>query len=401
MGSCVALAATTILISRMRILQVSEFLSIVNDLLRETLDGGESFAIEGEVSGYRVSQGQWVSFDLKDERALVNVFLPVWNLRVPIEDGMRVRVFGLPRVYLKYGKFSLQADRIELAGEGTLKKALALLRTRLEQEGLFDPSRKRPLPRFPERVVLIASKESAAYGDFLRILGERWGGLEIDVYHVLVQGDRAPEEITRAISAANELPLPPLEKRGKYDAIVLTRGGGSLEELMAFNDERVVRAIRGSRIPTLVAIGHERDFTLAEEAADVRGSTPTDCARLLVPDRRDVLFELATTVEHIDAAFQQNSARIAAMVDRSVRSAAHWIDQLKHRFEAAVRVCTSLAPSAVLARGYAIVRSASGPLVASVAEVSHGDAIAVTLRDGSFRAQVTSVAKFSKLHGRV
>jgi len=371
----------------MKILQVSEFLTIVNDLLRETLAGGESFAVEGEVSGYRVSQGQWVSFDLKDEKAIVNIFLPLWHLNVPVEDGMRVRVFGLPRVYPKYGKFSLQADRIELAGEGTLKKSLALLRARLEKEGLFDPSRKRTLPRFPSKIALVASKESAAYGDFLRVLGERWGGLEIDLYHVLVQGDRAPGEIVQAIQDAG---------RG-YDVLVLTRGGGSLEELMAFNDERVVRAIHGSQIPTLVAIGHERDLTLAEEAADVRGSTPTDCARRLVPDRHDVLYELATTVDRIDDALQQNVEHAATIIDRAVRSATHWIELLKHRLESATRLLVSLDPKSILARGYAIVRSVSGPLVTSIVGVARGDVVAVTLRDGSLDAQVTDVRKGGRM----
>src|SRR5258706_7413296 len=142
----------------MRLFQVSEFIEVVNTVLKETMSA-EVFAVEGEVSGYRVSQGQWVSFDLKDDKALVNIFMPVWNLRVPLEDGIRVRDFGTPRLYPKYGQISISAERIELAGEGALKKALALLRERLEREGLFDPSRKRSLPRFPERIALIASTE--------------------------------------------------------------------------------------------------------------------------------------------------------------------------------------------------------------------------------------------------
>ncbi len=155
----------------MRVLAVSEFVEVVNLTLRETW-GGEEIAIEGEVSGYRVSQGQWVSFDLKDDKALVNVFMTVWQLKVPVEDGFRVRVFGTPRVYPKYGKFSLSAERVELAGEGELRKALAMLHARLEKEGMFDATRKRLLPRFPQRIALIASKESAAYGDFIRVLNE-------------------------------------------------------------------------------------------------------------------------------------------------------------------------------------------------------------------------------------
>lgn len=388
----------------MRILLVSEFIDAVNTVLKETLNA-ELFAVEGEVSGYRVSQGQWVSFDLKDDKALVNIFMPVWNLRVPVEDGMRVRVIGVPRVYPKYGKFSISAERIELAGEGALKKALALLRQRLEAEGMFDPSRKRALPRFPQRIALVASKESAAYGDFVRIVGERWGGLEIDVYHVLVQGERAPQDITAAIRSA---------QAGEYDVLVMTRGGGSLEELMAFNDEQVVRAIHASKIPTLVAIGHERDFTLAEEAADVRGSTPTDCARRLVPDRRDVAYELATLVASVDAnmidrlragheiidrAFAAPSAWLGtqratlaqAAVDADVR-ARQWLSRLADRLESSVRLLGSLDPKGVLARGYAIIRDAGGKGITSVSGLKPGQQAAIVLRDGEVGATITKIS---------
>lgn len=384
----------------MRLLQVSEFIEVVNTVLRETLSV-ELFAVEGEVSGYRVSQGQWVSFDLKDDAALVNVFLPLWKLDVPMEDGMRVKVTGLPRVYPKYGKFSLSAEKIELSGEGALKKALMLLRARLEKEGLFDVSRKRELPRFPERIALVASRESAAYGDFIRVLKERWGGLSIDVYHVLVQGERAPQEICGAIERV---------QAGEYDVLVMTRGGGSFEELMAFNDERVVRAIHSSKIPTMVAIGHERDLTLAEEAADVRGSTPTDCARRLVPDRRDVQYELATLLGSIEAGLIDRVAEGRVTIDRALSAPSLWVSRqqselreqtsrvengvrqwhrsLSERLAASMRLLSSLDPKAVLSRGYAIIRNAAGKGIATVADARPGSAIRVLLQDGEVSARI-------------
>ncbi len=387
----------------MRILQVSEFIETVNFVLKESW-GTEEVGVEGEVSGYRVSQGQWVSFDLKDDKALVNVFLPVWNLRVPIEDGIKVRVIGLPRVYPKYGKFSLSAERIELAGEGALKKALALLRARLEKEGIFDPSRKRELPRFPQRIALVASRESAAYGDFIRIMSERWGGVEIDLYHVLVQGERAPKDIVRAIHTAQSK---------NYDALILTRGGGSLEELMAFNDEQVVRAVYASKIPTLVAIGHERDITLAEEAADVRASTPTDCARRLVPDRRDVQYELSTLVSGIDSLFGRiiESRRdiisnalnapsiwlaskrdsLSRVNEKCLRLVEQWIASLRDHLSNRVRLFASLDPTAVLSRGYAIIRDASGSTISSVTGLSVGQSVALVLRDGEAETTINEL----------
>ncbi len=387
----------------MQVFRVADFIEIVNTTLKETL-GADVFAVEGEVSGHRTSQGQWVTFDLKDEAAIINVFMPIWKLQLPIEDGMRVRVIGLPRVYPKYGKFSLSAERIEYAGEGNLKKALALLRQRLAAEGLFDPSRKRELPKFPQRIALVASRESAAYGDFLRIVGERWGGLEIDVYHVLVQGERAPQDIVSALQAANER---------EYDVLVMTRGGGSLEELMAFNDEPVVRAVRASRIPTLVAIGHERDITLAEEAADVRGSTPTDCARRLVPDKRDVEYALMATIATIEGTFVQRLQNGHALIQRTLaapsfwlttqralldRSVARtesvlrqWLRSLEDRWHASVRLLQSLDPMRVLARGYAIMRDADGRAIVSVSGLKMDQAVTVRLQDGEVGATIRQV----------
>lgn len=389
----------------MRSLKVSEFVDVVNLLLKETLST-EVFCVEGEVSGYRVSQGQWVSFDLKDDKALVNIFMPVWNLRVPIEDGMCVRVFGLPRIYPKYGKFSISADRIEPVGEGALKKALALLRLKLEKEGLFEPSRKRELPRFPQRIALVASKESAAYGDFVRVMGERWGGVIIDVYHVLVQGERAPREIVAAIQSA---------QRDDYDVLVMTRGGGSLEELMAFNDEQVVRALHASKIPTLVAIGHERDLTLAEEAADVRGSTPTDCARRLVPDRRDVEYELATLISTVENGLKKQIEIKQTLIERALNAPTLWLSAQRMRFEQATGTCDSLArqwllnlenrlsasirllssldPKSVLARGYAILRNATGQGVSSISQLTIGESASIVLRDGEAGVTIARTGK--------
>ena len=397
----------------MRILPVSEFIGIVNDLLRETLSGGEAFAVEGEVSNYRLSQGQWVTFDLKDDKGLLNVFMPAWNLNVPIEEGIKVRVYGVPRVYPKYGKFSLSAERVELAGEGELRKALLRLRERLTQEGLFAAARKRQLPRFPRRIALIASRESAAYGDFVRILSERWGGLEIDLYHVLVQGERAAQDIVRAIGQANQKSLDSVRDDERYDALVMTRGGGSLEELMAFNDERVVRAIHGSIIPTLVAIGHERDITLAEEAADVRGSTPTDCARRLVPDRRDVLYEIAAIVESVEVAMDSELERRRNVLERAMSAPSFWVQArthelqtlqrrvvvgaegwlytLKQSFDSCLRVVSSLDPKRLLARGYSIIRDSAGKYVTSVKDLKLGQEIALEMKDGKAGAEINKL----------
>ncbi len=382
------------------ILSVSQFVSTINETLKAVWDT-TGVAIEGEVSGYRVSQGQWVNFDLKDEDALVSCFSVLAKLPFTLEDGMRLRVYGTPRVYQKYGKFSFSVDRVEVVGEGMLRKALALLRTRLESEGLFDVSRKRALLRFPARIALVASPESAAYGDVVRILGERWGGLEIDVYPVMVQGEKAAGMIVAAFDT--------LRTHGVYDAVVLTRGGGSFEELMTFNDERVVRALFACPFPTLVGIGHERDLTLAEEVADVRGSTPTDCARRLVPDRADVLYEVQTLATRSETAFERMIERGKQLQERLSQSMQRWHERL---IQEAVRARTQLDqatdrwflrlrerlftwktlleavnPERVLARGYAILLDAETekPLMRAQS-LTVGMRLRIRLQDGSVRA---------------
>lgn len=388
----------------MTVFSVTDFIAHVNGVLAKCWHP-EDLCVEGEVSSFRVSQGQWVNFDLKDKDGLVGVFMSVWQLQVPVEDGMKVRVYGMPRIYPKFGKFSMTANKIELVGDGALAKALAALRSRLEKEGLFEPSRKRELPKFPERVALIASKESAAYGDFARIVNERWRGLEIDLYHVKVQGAGAAEDVAKAIAHANS--------RGDYDVLVLTRGGGSLEELMAFNDEQVVRAIHASKIPTLVGIGHERDLTLAEEAADVRGSTPTDCARRMVPDRRDILRHLVYQTENIESTLLSSIEMNKQIMVRALRAPAVWISQqkkdlvalsstcssnvrqwlraLQDRYRSDVRLLASLDPKGVLARGYSMLRDARGRAITTVANLSVGMELTAVLKDGEGNMSVKSI----------
>lgn len=363
----------------MHILSVSQFVTYLNDTFKAIWDANEA-AIEGEVSEFRISQGQWVSFNLKDETALINCFLVLNKLRLPIEDGMRVRLYGTPRVYPKWGKLSFNVERVELVGEGALRKALAALRAKLEAEGLFDPSRKRDLPRFPSRIALIASRESAAYGDFVRIVNERWRGLEIDLYHAVVQGEKAPDSVMSALAAAH--------RHGSYDAVVITRGGGSLEELMAFNDERLVRAIYASKIPTLVAIGHERDVTLAEEVADVRGSTPTDCARRLVPDRRDVLFELAQMETGMSEMLLRNINTGRETILRATTGAERWLEAFRTRVASLLRLVSSFNPESVLKRGFALLSAPDGSLVTSAAQAKPGLAVSIRLRDGSVGARI-------------
>lgn len=385
------------------IMTVTQFVTYLNETFKAIWDTTEA-AVEGEVSGFRVSQGQWVNFDIKDDESLVSCFCVLAKMPFRLEDGMRVRVYGMPRVYQKYGKFSFSVERFDVLGEGALKKALAALRARLEKEGLFDPARKRELPRFPQKIALVASTESAAYGDFLRIVSERWGGLEIDSYHVVVQGEKAPASICRALAYI-------ATKREDYDVVVMTRGGGSFEELMAFQDERVVRAIYACPVPTLVAIGHERDVTLAEEVADVRGSTPTDCARRLVPDRRDLSYEVSVMGDRIDAAIDRQletlrhaTTSIFASTDRWLarsrqalqtrqyavdQAADRWLAALQQRVGAWAALTAAVDPKRVLARGYVLVKDrATGAFISRAHALRSQQLVELCLQDGTVPATI-------------
>lgn len=363
----------------MHILSVSQYVAYLNDTFKAIWDSNEA-AIEGEVSEFRVSQGQWVNFNVKDAEAVVSCFAVLNKMRFHIEDGMRVRLFGSPRVYPKWGKLSFNVERVELVGEGAHKKALAALRAKLQAEGLFDPTRKRSLLRFPSRIALVASRESAAFGDFIRIVNERWSGLEIDVYHAIVQGDKAPDSVMAGLAAA--------QKHGPYDAIVITRGGGSFEELMAFNDEQLVRAIYASKIPTLVAIGHERDVTLAEEVADIRGSTPTDCARRLVPDRKDVLYELAHLEQGIVESIEGAIERHRDTLEHFEVVAQRWLELFRVRLDGLHRLIASFSPEGVLKRGFAILTDKAGEVIGSVKQAKPGMPVAIRLRDGSVDGRI-------------
>lgn len=410
----------------MNVFSVSQFLEFLNAALSSAVFP-EGVAVEGEIAEYRVSQDKWIWFVLKDNQALVSCFATVWQLRTPLEDGMKVRVHGFPKVHPKSGKFSLTVERVELVGEGALRRAYELLKKKLAEEGLFAPERKRPIPRFPESVGLIASRESAAYSDFLRILGGRWGGLTVHSAHVQVQGRDAVGDILGAFRYFNAHP-------GLADVLVLTRGGGSLEDLQAFNSEEVARAVFSSAIPVVVGVGHERDETLADYAADLRASTPTHAAELIAPNRKEIaagleswrerlsgsirnalvsrraavevmanklemrarrgLDEFSRRVRDLRRHFAGYAARLeaeaAAQSGRSARLVSvvgFWAERFLSGLEAKERLLRGLDPRRLLQKGYALVRTEKG-ILKDAADVDIGAGLEVHLWKGALLAEV-------------
>jgi exodeoxyribonuclease VII large subunit len=360
------------------VLSPSDFVALLN----QTLEAAYPLAvIEGELSNFRVSKNRWVYFDLQDENASVKFFGTVYNLPGPLEDGLKIQVVGYPRLHPRFG-FSVNIQSIAPVGEGSIKKAADLLRAKLEAEGLFDPERKRPLPVAPRTIGLVTAANSAAYSDFIKILNERWGGVEVQFADVYVQGRQAPMQIARAVEYFNELPKLP-------ELLVVTRGGGSAEDLASFNDERVVRAVAASRIPTLVAVGHEIDISLAELAADQRASTPSNAAQLAVPSRSEEIAGLKNLRQTLSASLDQNfqNQYHDVLQDRKYLTSQVnlLLTNIKNEILSLRKLVQVFNPLAALKRGYAIVRRGE-QVIYTAGQVKNGDKLMLEFSDGKIQA---------------
>lgn len=355
---------------------VSDFIAITNQTLEYAFP---SVSVEGEVASFKVNQGKYVFFDLKDDGGSVGCFMTVWQLRLPIEDGMKVIVTATPKL-TQWGKFSLTVRAVRPSGEGNLKKSFELLKAKLEKEGLFAPERKRTLPSLPGRVAVISSIDSAGYADFMKIVNDRWGGIHFDVAHVQVQGVAAPDQMIRALRYFNtreELP----------EVIVLVRGGGSADDLSAFNDELLVREIAASRVPTLVGVGHEVDISLADMAADLRAATPSNAAQLLVPDRQEIIRHtkriVLAVLPRIVMRIDERRRMVRETLGRSFAIIERELDQFTVRLGHKRQMLAELSPYRVLERGYALVRGDATP----------GSLIEIEKKDILITAEVRHVHK--------
>jgi len=411
------------------ILSVSDYIELINAHLEILRD----IAVEGEVSEFKISQQKWVTFRLKDEKSSIECFMVIFRLTVPLEDGMKIRVYGRPRVYPRYGKFSINVEDIELAGEGTLKRAFEITKARLKTEGLFDEDRKRRLPIFPEHIGLITSEEAAAYTDFIKVLGHRFGGLKIYFTPVKVQGKEAIQEIVGAFDWFNEHC-----KKHNIELVVLTRGGGSLEDLQAFNSEDVARAVFSSKIPVVCAVGHERDESLADFVADLRASTPSNAAELIVRDRKEVIVEIDTLVDGIEAVLENQIQERRRMLEQFSLKGSHLISDKSNEVKRALLVFAekiqsfnknlsqkqleinfllqniesrlknklvnfgkaidqyasllkSYNPLEVLRRGYSILRHKNGKLIKDTRNLNLEEIVEAILYQGSFEAKINKI----------
>jgi exodeoxyribonuclease VII large subunit len=377
--------------------------------VRETLERRFPLAwIGGEISNFRpASSGHWY-FTLKDEAAQVDCVMfrsRAAALTWEPAEGMRVEARALVTLYEPRGRFQLNVESMRRAGLGPLYERFLKLKARLEKEGLFDPSVKRPIPEFPRGIGVVTSRQAAALRDVLITLRRRNPSIPVIVYPVPVQGEGAAAKIADMLGVANA--------RKECDVLLLVRGSGSIEDLWQFNEESVARAIRASSIPVVVGVGHETDFTIADFAADYRAPTPTAAAELVSPSRDELLARVAELAQRasrealrrIEYAMQMVDALAKRLVHprERLRTSRQLLEQLaarlsfaaSHRVEAWVAQLAqlksalgSLNPSAVLERGYSLTRNARGEVVVDAARVGEGEVLTTMLSKGWIESEV-------------
>ena len=391
----------------MRIVAVSELTRYLKAILEE--DGVlQDVWVRGEVSNFTQSSAGHRYFSLKDETASIRCVLFRGNgfYAPPLRNGVAVMVHGRMSVYEQRGDVQFYCDEVLEAGIGELHLRFEALKARLEAEGLFAEERKRPLPTFPATVGVVTSPQAAALRDIVRTLQLRFPLVRVLLAPTLVQGDGAGEQIAAALDALNAY--------GEADVIIVARGGGSLEELWAFNEETVARAIARSRVPVVSGVGHETDFTIADFVADARASTPTAAAAMAVPDARewrdtldgltgalvrameDVLTQSIHDFEHIEYRLNRShpeqliperQQHVDELYQRLTMGITNALEHKSETLRSAARHLHSLSPLLTLARGYAVVRTApQGTLITSVKQVAPGQGLTIHLTDGALSA---------------
>ncbi|MFP4199981.1 MAG: exodeoxyribonuclease VII large subunit [Clostridia bacterium] len=393
--------------SELHIWTVSEITAAV----REALERPElqSVWVEGEVSNLRRPGSGHVYFTLKDSDAALRCVLfksDAARIAFKLSDGMDILARGRIGVYERAGEYQLYVRGAEPAGLGSLHLALEQLRRKLEAEGVFDPQRKRPLPRYPRDIGVVTSRSGAALRDIVRVAGRRHSGVNLVLSHASVQGESAPGELMRALR---------LLERTDVDAIIIGRGGGSIEDLWGFNDEELVRAVADCPIPVVAAVGHETDFTLVDLAADARASTPSSAAEMLVPDISSQARELQSVGGRLSRALQRRLERARSRirgalyarvfrhpedlvrerqqrVDRASEEILRGISQrtreARQRLESLAERIRVLDPSSALGRGFALVTDLDGILVTSGEELQRGQRLQLRFARGGAEVAV-------------
>jgi exodeoxyribonuclease VII large subunit len=378
------------------IFSVSEFVQTVKTHLGRL----GVVTVEGEVTGFRKNKDKLIYFELKDVTSRMLCFMLTWDLDVELADGMAVRVTGAPSLFQGSGGFHLRVQKVELVGKGALQQALMQLQKKLEGEGLFSPERKRSLSVYPERIGLISSPDAAAWSDVLRILHNRWPLATVVGLPVGVQGRGAVQSIVRTLQSCH---------RAKVGVVILTRGGGSLEDLQAFNSEDVARAIFRCKVPVVCGVGHERDWTIADLVADVRASTPSNAAERVAPDAVAVLENITNLELNVESSWVQTlgdlddqlrhlsrdisnviqnlNQRVTQTWERLVNSWMSAVERTKSTLEHVTHAIHTLSPLATLERGYSLTIR-GGKVIRDAKLVKSGDRLQTRLARGTIRSTV-------------
>ncbi len=387
--------------------------SEANNFIKALLDGVpqlQTIFVRGEISNYKCYPSGHHYFTLKDEGSALRCVMfrgMAARLRFRPENGMKVVAFGRIGVFPRDGAYQLYCSELNAQGAGDLHVAFEQLKAKLEKEGLFDPAHKKPLPRYPKRIAIITSSAGAAVHDMLRILNARWPMSEVVLLPVRVQGAEAPGEIAGALRYANRWQVA--------DLIITGRGGGSIEDLWAFNDERVARAIYASDIPVISAVGHEPDVTISDYVADVRAATPSNAAELAVPDRQELARRLKMLQTRMVRSEQKRVRALSERYEKLARSrvlrdpmafiddkrllldytqknlaslAQNRMAQREQRYAALAAKLDALSPLKVLGRGYAVAKSADGTILRAAEDAAIGETIEVLLGRGSLKCTV-------------
>ena len=388
----------------------------INEYIRAKMDSDSllgNVAVLGEISNYKLYPSGHHYFTLKDEGAALKCVMFKGNatrLRFRPENGIRVIAMGKISVFPRDGAYQLYCTALAMDGVGDLHAAFEQLKAKLGAMGLFDPAHKKPIPAYPGTIGIVTSAAGAAVHDMLRILRKRYPLTKVRLLPVRVQGVEAPDEIAAAIRYANFHNLA--------DLLIVGRGGGSIEDLWAFNDERVAYAIYESKIPVISAVGHEPDVTISDYVADLRAATPSNAAELAVPDQESLRQMLDSVQENMayslqrrlkgarqhlnvlaasnalqspDAYLRQRRETLTATTNRLIAAQTRGVSLKKQRFVALTSKLDAMSPLKVLTRGYAMTQTEDGSLLKSVHSVKIGDSIRVSLQDGSVTAQVSDV----------
>jgi exodeoxyribonuclease VII large subunit len=366
--------------------------------------------VEGEISNYKMYPSGHHYFSLKDSQGAISCVLfkrSAARLKFRPENGMKVVAFGSVNVYPRDGKYQLLCQQLMPAGLGDLHVAFEQRKEQLSKEGLFDPAHKKPIPAYPDTIALITSAAGAAVRDMLRILGARWPMTKVKIMGVRVQGAEAPAELIGAIRYANRWQVA--------DLLIIGRGGGSMEDLWAFNDEGLARAIYQSEIPVISAVGHEPDFVISDYVADLRAATPSNGAELAVPDQNEIYAALLGQKKRLLLAMnrqlteekrrlarctasrqltdprvyvQDKQLRLDSLQRRLGQSMERVLSVRKQRFGGAAAALDAMSPLKVLGRGYSMTTDAQGTVITGAEQVQPGDRVQIQLRRGSLDCAV-------------